>query len=65
MNQSEEKKKFSNKKKSIHFTVIVVRPMYKRIEQTRSSTNTRKQLFSNNRVAVNADGQNHLPLIAV
>jgi hypothetical protein len=45
--------------------VIVIRPMYKRIAQTRSSTNTRKQFFNNNRVAVNADGQNHLPLIAV
>ena len=46
-------------------TVIVIRPMYKRIAQTRSSTNTRRQLFNNNRVAVNADEQNHLPLIAV
>lgn len=45
--------------------MIVNRPMYKRIVQTRSSTNTRKQFFNNNRVAVNADGQNHFPLIAV
>jgi hypothetical protein len=45
--------------------VIVIRPMYKSIAQTRSSTNTRKQFFSNNLVAVNADGQNHLPLTAV
>jgi hypothetical protein len=39
--------------------------MYKSIAQTRSSTNTRKQLFNNNLVAVNDDEQNHLPLIAV
>jgi len=39
--------------------------MYKRIAETRSSTNTRKQFCNNNLVAVNADGQNHLPLIAV
>ena len=66
MNQSKEaKNNFKQRRREAHFTVIVIRPMCKRIEQTRSSTNTRKQLFSNNRVAVIADGQNHLPLIAV
>ena len=53
------------KKISFYFTVIVNLPIYKSIAQTRSSTNTRKQFCNNNRVAVNADEQNHLPLIAV
>lgn len=45
--------------------MIVIRPIYNRIAQTRSSTNIRIQFSSNNLVAVNADEQNHLPLIAV
>ena len=48
-----------------HITVTVIRPMYKRMVQIRSSTKTRRQFSINKLVAVIADGQNHLPLTAV